>query len=301
MAMIDRLLPAKPGSGFSMDGWFVWCGSVLHENGRFYLFASRWPEETGFPAGYMTHSEIVLAETDSLDKPFRYVKTILPGRGDDHWDGGMTHNPFILKIGGEYVLFYIGTRDGSAQKRAIGYACAKTVDGEWTRCEQPFNLPPNANNPALIVRGDGSVLLYFRDGALRVSVAEAARFDGPYAVLAENIFPKGRVEDMFVYKTPDGYEMIAEDDGGTYTGLKKSGVLFRSKDGVHWDDQHPEPAYGFDVPYENGTFLTLQRRERPMVLNDNGKSYLFTTAKIGGADKLTGGRTWNMLQPLADQ
>ena len=104
MAMIDRLRPAKRGSGFTMDGWFVWCGSVLRENGRFYLFASRWPEETGFPAGYMTHSEIVLAETDSLDRPFRYVKTLLPGRGDQHWDGAMTHNPFIMKINGEYVL-----------------------------------------------------------------------------------------------------------------------------------------------------------------------------------------------------
>ena len=301
MAMIDRLRPARRGSGFSMDGWFVWCGSVLHENGRFYLFASRWPEETGFPSGYMTHSEIVLAETDSLDRPFCYVKTLLPGRGDRHWDGAMTHNPFIMKINGEYVLFYIGTSDGSAKNRAIGYARAKTIDGEWTRSEQPLDLPPDANNPALIVRDDGSVLLYFRDGRLRVSVAEAARFDGPYTVLAEDIFPKGRVEDMFVYRTLDGYEMIAEDDGGAYTGLKKGGVLFRSPDGIHWDDQHPEPAYGFDVAYEDGASITLQRRERPMLLTDNGQTYLFTTAKIGGADRLTGGRTWNMVQPLAHE
>ena len=38
-----------------------------------------------------------------------------------------------------------------------------------------------------------------------------------------------------------------------------------------------------------------------MLLTDNGQTYLFTTAKTGGADRLTGGRTWNMVQPLAHE
>ncbi len=299
MAMYERLRPVKLGSGFSMKGYHIWCGSVFYENGRYYLFASRWPEETGFPEGYMTHSEIVLAVSDSLDEPFRFERVLLPGRGDDHWDGAMTHNPFIMKTSRGYRLFYIGTSDGSAAKRAIGYACAETIDGEWMRSEQPLCLPPDANNPALIEKPDGSVLLYFRDGSLHVSVAEASCPEGPYTVVAQDIFPKGPIEDMYVYKTENGYEMLAEDAVGAYTGLHKGGVLFRSQDGVHWDNEHPELAYTFDVDYEDGQHMTLQRRERPMLLHSPQGDYLFTTAKIGGAERLSGGKTWNMLQPLA--
>lgn len=299
MSISNRLRPVKPGSGFSMEGYHIWCGSVLHEDNHYYLFASRWPEETGFPEGYMTHSEIVLAKTDSLNQPFEFVKVLLPGRGDDHWDGGMTHNPFIMKIDKKYVLFYIGTVNGSSERRAIGYACASRPEGPWTRSEEPLTLPPNANNPALIQRPDGSVLLYFRDGQLHVSVAEAERFEGPYTVLAQDIFPKGPIEDMYVLKTADGYEMIAEDAVGAYTGLNKGGVLFRSRDGIHWDNEHPELAYTFDVDYEDGRRIVLQRRERPMLLSGNEGEYLFTTAKIGGSERLRGGKTWNMVQPLA--
>ena len=55
------------------------------------------------------------------------------------------------------------------------------------------------------------------------------------------------------------------------------------------------------MTYEDGASITLQRRERPVLLGGSGQSHLFTTAKIGGADKLTGGRTWNMVQPLAEE
>ena len=76
MSFFSKLLPANPHSGFRMEGYHVWCGSPIREkDGRYYLFASRWPKETRFPEGYMHHSEIVLAVTDDLSKPFQYVKT----------------------------------------------------------------------------------------------------------------------------------------------------------------------------------------------------------------------------------
>ena len=96
----DRLLPVRIGSGFRMEGYFVWCGSMIRgEDGRCYLFAARWPKETKFPEGYMTHSEIVLASADTPDGEFRFERVILGRREEGHWDSMMAHNPYITKIG----------------------------------------------------------------------------------------------------------------------------------------------------------------------------------------------------------
>ncbi len=41
--ILSRILPAPRQGGFRMDDHFVWCGSVVPgEDGRFYMFASRW-------------------------------------------------------------------------------------------------------------------------------------------------------------------------------------------------------------------------------------------------------------------
>ena len=115
-----------------------------------------------------------------------------------------------------------------------------------------------------------------------------------------NIFPKGMIEDMFVYHDGEKYIMIAEDAGGAYTGLKKGGVRFLSHDGITWDEDSAVPAYGFNITYDDGRTEELQRRERPMILFDNDKKYLFTSAKINGELKLEGGDTWNMVQEFVN-
>jgi len=149
-----------------------------------------------------------------------------------------------------------------------------------------------------LLDADGSVLLYYRDGNLRVSVARTDSFDGEYQIVAENLFPSSKIEDMFVYKEGSDYIMIAEDALGFYTGIHKAGVRFTSKDGIHWDETSARLAYDFDVDYDDGSAVSLQRRERPFLFRDNDKAYLFSTAKLGGEDKLTGGNTWNMVQEI---
>ena len=73
-------------------------------------------------------------------------------------------------------------------------------------------------------------------------------------------------------------------------------MCFKSDDGITW--YGAEPAYGFDVSYDDGSQVKLQRRERPFLLEDGERKFLFTTAKIGGENVLTGGKTWNMVQEL---
>ena len=39
----------------------------------------------------------------------RAIMATLPARGEQFWDGRMTHNPVVRKIGSKYVLYYTGT------------------------------------------------------------------------------------------------------------------------------------------------------------------------------------------------
>lgn len=297
MLLSKEYLPVSKNTGFRMKGYYVWCGSLIKgPDSQYYLFAARWPEETTFPDGYMTHSEIVLATSPSLNEPFQFQKVVISRRDGDYWDSGMAHNPFVIQVDNRYIMFYIGTQNGSYEKRCIGYATADSLDGDWVRSDEPLALPPNANNPAVIQDTDGSFLLYFRDGHLKVSVARAAHYCGPYEILHTDLFPKGKIEDMYVFYQNGRFEMFAEDAQAVYTGLTAGGVHFISADGIHWKpDAHPL-AYGFAVEYTDGSSVTLQRRERPQVYLEDDKAYLITTAKTDGPDRSTGGHTWNMIQ-----
>src|SRR5262245_42584521 len=57
--------------GFRMEGYWVWCGSVIKgDDGRYHLFASRWPKDITFHPGWMTSSEIVRAVADRPEGPY---------------------------------------------------------------------------------------------------------------------------------------------------------------------------------------------------------------------------------------
>ena len=58
--IMKRLLPAPVGGGFALDGYWVWCGSVIRgEDGLYHMFAARWPGCRPMFYGYMVTSEVV--------------------------------------------------------------------------------------------------------------------------------------------------------------------------------------------------------------------------------------------------
>src|SRR5262245_45244510 len=86
--------------GFRMEGYWVWCGSVIKgDDGRYHMFASRWPKDITFHPGWMTNSEIVRAVADRPEGPYVFQQVVLPARGADYWDGRSTHNPSITRHG----------------------------------------------------------------------------------------------------------------------------------------------------------------------------------------------------------
>jgi hypothetical protein len=53
---------APVGGGFQMEGYWVWCGSVIKgDDGLFYMFGSRWPKKLPFHPGWMIALEVVHA------------------------------------------------------------------------------------------------------------------------------------------------------------------------------------------------------------------------------------------------
>jgi hypothetical protein len=294
VAFRERIQPAAQGTGFRMDGYFVWCGSVIKVADTYHMFASRWPVETKFPDGYRTHSEIVRATSTRPEGPYTFQEVVVSRRGPDAWDGGMVHNPAVYQVGSTFVLFHNASQEGS-RYRQIGVVSAPAVTGPWTRSDHPLDLgvASDANNPAAWFEPDGSVKLIWRDKDLRVYISVADSWRGPYRVANDNVWPKGKVEDFFLFKHQGQYHLICEDALASITGQRKWGGHLVSRDGIHDWQPHASPiAYDHDIRWDNNTLLHAVRRERPWLLIEGGQAtFLFTSVYDGQA-------TWNQSVPL---
>src|SRR5688572_1210679 len=68
-----RLDRAVVGGGFEMEGYWVWCTSVLKgDDGQYHMFASRWPKRLPFHPGWMVGSEVVHATAKSPEGPYKF-------------------------------------------------------------------------------------------------------------------------------------------------------------------------------------------------------------------------------------
>ena len=225
-SFIDRMLPAPRSGGFRMEGYWVWCGSVIKgEDGYFHMFASRWPKTLPMHPGWIVGSEVVRAASETPEGPYEFQEVVLPARNAEYWDGRMTHNPHITKHKDTYILFYTGSTHpfvdvkhgekfgvedprcivGRSNKR-IGIAISKSIFGPWERFDKPI-LPTRpdkfdsflTSNPAPCVNDDGSVLLVYKaraythqpytgelHGKMTIGVAYAQHYSGSYKVLTDS-------------------------------------------------------------------------------------------------------------------
>ncbi|MBU7003930.1 MAG: glycoside hydrolase family protein [Theionarchaea archaeon] len=334
MHFIDRLLPAPVDGGFRMEDYWVWCGSCIRgEDGRYHLFASRWPKRFPFFEGYIVASEVVRAVSDTPSGPYEFEEVVLPVRGEDCWDGRMTHNPTIHRMGDTYLLFYIGARylgpvpspdvvagryfpqkNESYSSIRIGMATSRSVYGPWERPESPvLDIREGSwdnsvvTNPAPCMPGDGSILLYYRSNTpegLRIGVARSPKLGAPFSRLSEEPvlkFGGGKhVEDPFVWRTGDLFEMVAKDLNGKLTGENHAGIHATSLDGIDWKLSEPPKAYSRRVMWNDGSTTVQGSLERPQLLIEDGRpTHLFMATADGPGGFRSATRTWNMVIPLA--
>lgn len=322
-----RLLPAPLRGGFRLDGYWVWCGSVIKgDDGKYHMFASRWPNSTPFSPYWLTNSEIVHAVSNTPEGPFEFSEVALPPRGPEFWDGQMTHNPAIRKFGDTYLLYYTGTtykgerpsatnpvgetdalKLEAHQGERIGLATAKSPYGPWKRLDKPIlDVVSNSweqylvSNAAPLVLRDGRVMLYYKGvEKLRVNAIGLAMADCPtceYKRVSNQPLNMGiGAEDPFIWQENGKFKALMLDHERRYSPDKE--IFYAvSDDGLRWRVPKNAIAVSRKVLWADGVTKKMNSTERPHVLIENGKP---THVFFATGETVEGKRfTWNMVIPL---
>lgn len=326
-----RLKPAPCGGGFSDPDYWTWCGSVIQApDGMYHMFAARWPKSLPFFEGYKVASEVVRAKSNNPCGPFQFEEVVLPDRGEEYWDGRMTHNPFIIQHNGEYLLFYIGSTyegkrpDGKAlmgegwhpQSRQsfrgirIGIARAPSLYGPWERMDAPAlnNRPDcwdnrNITNPAPLITPEGKIRLYYRAGGAKIGLAETPDANTPFERIGDEPIVKFTnglpIEDPYVWFNGSQYEMICKDLTGKISGEIHGGIHGISDDGIHWETADEPKAYSRTLLWSDRWEIEMGCIERPFLLLENNKPTHFYAAMADGPGGFRrAANTWNGVIPL---
>lgn len=203
--LTDRMLPAPINGGFKMEGYWVWCGSVVKgEDQRYHMFASRWKKPHPVQPSWLFSSEIVRAVSDTPEGPYHFAEVVFERRGPAYWDGMATHNPYICKVDDKYVLYYVGVTyplkaEGEKEQyeplsashivacgnQRIGVAVADSVFGPWKRFDEPRITTRSAyfdnfmvTNPAPIIKQNGEALVVYKSRAYKPGINNSVPFGG---------------------------------------------------------------------------------------------------------------------------
>ncbi|MEI6106598.1 MAG: alpha-L-fucosidase, partial [Opitutae bacterium] len=246
-------------------------------------------------------------------------------RGAEFWDGRMTHNPVVRKIGAKYVLYYTGTTyagptpepgkpvaaDSALKLDAhdgerVGLATADSPYGPWRRRDRPIlDVRPGSweqyltSNASPLVLPDQSVLLYYKGvQQLRqhaIGVARAATFEGPYERLSDRPFDVGvGAEDPTMWFENGRYHALMLDHDRKYSS--KEIYHATSPDGLHWSVEPNPVALTKDYLWSDGQRRPMDSTERPQILVQDGvATHLFfaTGETVSGQ-----ARSWSQVVPL---
>lgn len=330
-----RIQSAPTSGGFSLEGYWIWCGSVVRgEDARYHMFASRIPTSVPFSPHWLTNSEVVRASSDTPEGPYRFEEVVLPPRDHECWDGRMTHNPTIHRSDGTYYLYYTGStysgptpsaeyqinqsdpvRLEARTNQRVGVATSSSVFGPWKRSAEPLLSPRHGTwdalmttNPAPCILEDGTCLLAYKAVAfegdkLRYGMARSDSPLGPFTDRGDEPMltfePDVSIEDAYLWRENDRFYMLFNDLQGHVTGEDHAGGLAESEDGSRWRiSDHPK-AYSRTVRWDDGTTTTQGSLERPQLLIQEGRpTHLFAATADGPGGFLRASRTWNMCIPL---
>ena len=329
---INSFLPAPRQGGFAMPGYWVWCGSVIKgEDGRYHMFAARWPQSTPFTPGWLFYSEVVRASSDTYTGPFRFEEVVLQARGRKYFDGMATHNPVIRKHGGKYLLYYMGTsydftpdetdkHEGERfweawYNKRIGLAVSDSVFGPWRRPDAPLFEPRKDKwdfygntNPAPWIMDDGKVYMFYksltRDRHLNIGLATADNFAGPYQ-RADHQLRLDRsqehtdIEDPFLWYQDGSFHMLAKDITGNICGEQYAGIYAFSRDCVSWETSRQPKAYSKTVAWDDGDITVQGALERPQLLIEDGRpTCMYAATSRGKTGFWNAEASWNMAIPI---
>jgi len=293
----ELIRPAPRRSVFAMDGWYVWCGSMVRTpDGVCHLLFSRWPQKLGHNA-WVTHSEIGHATATDPLGPYTFQGVALAGAGGDAWDRDVAHNPTVIAARGKYYLYYMGNRGNGEywnhrNNQRVGVPETDHPAGPWKRADKPvIDVTPGAwdcwmtSNPTCCAGPNGKFVMLYKGvgagpmpkgGAVLCGVAIAEHPLGPFRKYPDPIIRNPEnpwaVEDPFVWHQDDRYYCIIKDFQGYFTHAEKGATaLFESQDGIDWAPARNPLAFKREIHWEDGEVQKVANLERPQLWLENGR------------------------------
>ena len=320
----ERLGKINENCIFTLDGYFVWCGTMTRgDDGLYYLYFSFWEKALGFDA-WVTHSKVGCAVGESQFGKFEYLGIALDGAGEG-WDRDVIHNPSVIKHDGKYYMYYMGNFGNgeywnNRNNQRIGVAVAEDPRGPWTRFDRPvIDVSPQGHdslvtsNPSVTIGPDGRFYMIYKavanngklpkGGAVVCGIAVADSPTGPFEKSPKPIMvnPENEwsVEDAFIWYENDRFYSLAKDFHGYFTGAgKKQVALFESRDGFDWKLSDNPVGYLRGLDTENGERIELSNMERPQIYMEDGKPKALLCACMRTEDYATLAHSFNVRVPI---
>eukprot|EP00035_Acanthoeca_spectabilis_P000852 m.75931 g.75931 ORF g.75931 m.75931 type:complete len:399 (-) comp10470_c0_seq1:206-1402(-) len=204
-----------------------------------------------------------------------------------------------------------GPKGGSGN---FTYHISKSAAGPWSPItvgmEYPcwgLNLTPS---PAFHPNGTMYIAFHCDENMGDVVLVSAPTFRGPFKAVPTRVRAESTSPGFGVHPHPeDPFLWIASNNGQVSFHVVlhnlPRGVHFFSADGITWhlqqsldDNNVPLPPFFFDevVEYNDGTNVTVQRRERPWILFDTDGSPKALVTSMKGGNNVGDSDVWTMVQ-----
>ncbi|HEX5024583.1 MAG TPA: glycoside hydrolase family protein [Agriterribacter sp.] len=286
--LAEMMMPIDSTNVLVSPSYYTWGASAVKgEDGKYYLFYSRWshgerkPDDdsmnyifNGF-AGWNKYSEIACAVSENLYGPYRHVKTILKGSGDPlRWDRFTMHNPQIKQFDGYYYLYFISNAfDSNYTINSAGAVSRESLHWLKYNCTQSIGVV-KAKTIEDLLNGN-----YERPAAPIMRVNNVHTFEvanNPSVSRGRN----GKYYMMYKSRLPNAGHMtfwmaVADkpDDVFKTIGNVLSGADMASEDPCMWYDKKRKCFYAVAKYYSNSLKLAPQFGALILISSRNGKDW----------------------------
>ena len=276
----------------TMGTYSYWDGGIIKgDDGRFYMFGSRWPERLGHEGWF--ESVAVYAVSDNLYGPYEDKGVLWP----DYYDGA-GHNVFSFCLSENDPLYEEGYRYAvcvSDVHKGVGYAGYSPANGS-------IHIAKNIEGPwELVDNGNNGVMKTSRNMGL-VNVSVAVNPNGGYVAInrygdiatTDSLKDQWTVHVKGLWSQVPGMPVSAQcvEDAVTWysNGMfhivvnkwdARIAYYLTSENGIDGWQLHTGAAYTPDhdfIRYEDGTVNNWYKVERPNVYieNDVVKAMIFS-------------------------
>lgn len=291
----DNVLPGDIRNGLEdaeLREWCYWDGGIVKgDDGKYHLYASRWPQTQAHGVGWREGSKGIHAVSDHVMGPYEDLGLVWPD-----WLDGKGHNVVGLRMhDGRYAVVTSEITRGEV-------FTADSPDGPFELLGQievdPNGFPPslaaydggqgNMANVQILVRPDGRYMLIGRSTAVMISDDGIL---GPYKIMSDAVYkanpelPQDRNEDPTLWYSGGLYHVVYNH------WASKTSHHFSSKDGINdWTYRGIAFKKGASkiFRYTDGTVNDWQFVERPTAYVEDGHvtHFLFSVIDVTkGQDK----------------